>query len=409
MKRSFLLSLLVLAAASVRSENWNQFRGPRLDGVVSAPGLPVNWNENSIVWKADLKGAGQSSPAQWENLLFLTGASPDGKERYVMCLSSKDGTTVWEDTIPCAAPESIHNMNSYATPSCATDGKVVVAYFGPAGLHAWDLSGNKLWSLDLGMGGGTWGFAASPVIIDGLVIQNCDSEGPSRLVAVDAGTGKIAWETPRETKPKGGWSTPTLIEHEGKRELILNGEFGVKGYDPATGKELWFCEAPTGRGEPVPVYADGKLHVVCGKPGDTYAVKPGGSGNVTATHRVWMAPRKGGRDLPTPVVSGGVLFVSSMSGIASAYDPASGSVHFTERLGDGIEIAAAPLVANGLVYYQTVHGGDVIVVKPGKTLEILARNSLGDSAKDLTFRAVPVPLENRLLLRGSTTLYCVGQ
>lgn len=98
-----------------------------------------------------------------------------------------------------------------------------------------------------------------------------------------------------------------------------------------------------------------------------------------------------------------------MSGIASAYDPGSGSVHFTERLGEGIEIAAAPLLANGLAYFQTVHGGDVIVVKPGKTLEVVARNSLGDSASGLTFRAVPVPLGDRLLIRGSTTLYCVGK
>lgn len=409
MKHPLLFSLVLLAATLVRAENWNQFRGPRLDGVVSSPGLPVNWNEGSIVWKASLKGAGQSSPAQWEDQLFLTGASQDGRERYVMCLSAKDGSSLWNDTIPCATPEAIHNMNSYATPSCATDGRVVVACFGPAGLHAWDLSGKKLWSLDLGMGGGTWGFAASPVIVDGLVIQNCDSEGPSRLVGVDAATGKIAWETPRETKPKGGWSTPTLIEHGGKRELVLNGEFGVQGYDPATGKELWFCEAPTGRGEPVPVFADGKLFVVCGKPGDAYAVKPGGSGNVTTTHRLWTAPRKGGRDLPTPVIGGGVLLISSMSGIASAYDPGSGSVHFTERLGEGIEIAAAPLLANGLAYFQTVHGGDVIVVKPGKTLEVVARNSLGDSASGLTFRAVPVPLGDRLLIRGSTTLYCVGK
>jgi outer membrane protein assembly factor BamB len=404
-----LLPALVLLATTLHAENWNQFRGPRLDGALVAPGLPAQWDASKILWKATLKGSGQSSPAQWEDKLFLTGGSVDGKQRFMMCLSSKDGATLWEDTIACATPEAIHDMNSYATPSCATDGKIVVAYFGPGGLHGWDLDGKKLWSLDLGVGGGTWGFAASPVIVDGKVIQNCDSEGPSRLVAVDATTGKIAWETPRETKPKGGWSTPTLIEHEGRRELVLNGEFGVQAYDPVTGKELWFCEAPTGRGEPVPVYAHGKLYVVCGKPGDAYAVKPGGSGKVTATHRLWLAPRKGGRDIPTPVVVGDTLFISSMSGVASAYDAESGATLFTERLGEGIEIAAAPLVANGLAYFQTVNGGDVIVVKPGKTLEIVSRNSLGDAAKGETFRAVPVPMGDRVLLRGGSSLYCVGK
>ncbi len=138
-------------------------------------------------------------------------------------------------------------------------------------------------------------------------------------------------------------------------------------------------------------------------------MKPGGSGKVTATHRLWLAPRKGGRDLPTPVVVGDTLFISSMSGIASAYDAESGATLFTERLGEGLEFAAAPLVANGLAYFQSVHGGDVIVVKPGKTLEIVSRNSLGDAAKGETFRAVPVPLGDHLLLRGGSTLYCVGK
>jgi outer membrane protein assembly factor BamB len=405
-----LLALASLALASTASaENWNQFRGPALDGVVSAPDLPVNWNEGSIRWKSELKGTGQSSPAQWGERLFLTGASADGTERYVMCLSAADGSLLWEDTLPCPSPEAIHNMNSRATPSCATDGEIVVAFFGPAGLHAWDLAGKKRWGLELGSFPGTWGVGASPVIVDGLVIQNCDSEGVSRLVAVEISSGKIVWDTPRPEKPKGGWSTPTLIEFEGRRELVLNGEEAVRAYDPATGRELWSCAAPTGRGEPVPVFAEGRLHVVCGKPGETYCVKPGGAGDVTSTHQLWTAGRKGGRDLPTPAVVDGILLVSSMSGIATAYDAATGEPYFTERLGEGIEVAAAPLVANGLVYFQIVHGGDVVVVRLGKSLEIVARNSLGDSAKGQTFRSLPVPLGDRLLLRGASTLYCVGR
>lgn len=406
--RAALLAL-ALSPALLPAENWNQFRGPHLDGTVSNPGLPVNWDASSIVWKAELGGYGQSSPIEWDGKLFVTTATDGGKARHLICLAAADGKELWKDTVASAEPEEIHAMNSHATATCATDGKVVVAYFGPAGLHAWDLEGKKLWSLDVGVRGGTWGFGASPVIVGDKVIQNCDSEGPSRLIAVELATGKIAWETPRETKPKGGWSTPTLIEVEGRRELIVNGEFGVQAYDPATGKELWFCEGPTGRGEPVPVYSEGKLYVVCGKPGDAYSVKPGGSGLVTKTHRLWTAPRKGGRDLPTPALAGGVLFISSMSGIASAYDTETGAVHFTERLGEGIEVAAAPLVANGLAYFQTVKGGDVIVVRPGKSLEIVARNSLAAAAQEQTFRSVPTPLGERLLIRGSTTLYCLGK
>ncbi len=406
---TLLFSALLFNSALAAEENWYQFRGPTGRGHIDSTTLPTSWNESSIKWKTALKGIGQSSPVNWGDRLFLTGASADGKERYVMCLAAADGTMIWQDTIPCEAPEAIHAMNSYATPTCATDGKVVVAFFGPAGLHAYDLNGEKKWSLALGDFPGTWGIAASPVIIDGKVIQNCDSEGPSRLVAVDIATGKIVWETPREAKPKGGWSTPTLIDFEGKKELVLNGEFGVQGYDPATGKELWFCEAFTGRGEPVPEYANGKLYVVNGKPGDTYCVKPGGSGNVTATHRLWNAPRKGGRDLPSPAVVGEFLYISSMSGIVTSYDAATGAVHFSDRLGESMEIAAAPLVANDLVYFQTVKGGDVVVARPGKTLEVVSVNTLGAGAKEENFRSVPVPYGDRLLLRSGGTLYCVGK
>ncbi len=226
------------------------------------------------------------------------------------------------------------------------------------------------------MSGGTWGFGASPVIVDGRVIQNCDTEGPSRLVAVDGATGKIVWETPREAKPKGGWSTPTLIEHEGRRELVLNGEFGVQGYGPATGKELWFCEAPTGRGEPVP----------CLRPRKTLRrLRQARRRLLREARRQWQGHRhppaldhspKGWTRPPHSRGRRRYPFISSMSGIGSAYDAETGAVIFNERLGEGIEIAAAPLVANGLVYFQVVHGGEVIVVKPGKTLEIVAKNSL---------------------------------
>lgn len=405
----FSLSALLLTTTLSAEENWNQFRGPTGRGNIESPELPVKWSDSTIRWKAALKGKGQSSPVIQGDKLFLTGASDDGKERYVQCLSTADGALIWEKTILCANPEAIHAMNSHATPTCVVGEGTVVAFFGPAGLHAFDLDGKEKWTLPLGDFPGTWGVGASPILYDGKVIQNCDSEGPSRLIAADLKTGKIVWETQRETKPKGGWSTPILIEYEGRKELILNGEFGVNAYNPDNGEELWFCEAFTGRGEPVPEFANGKLYAVNGKPGNTYCIKPGGSGNVTATHRLWNAPRKGGRDLPSPAVVDGILVVSSMSGIMTAYDAETGEIFFSDRLGESMEIAAAPLVANGLLYFQTVAGGDVVVVKPGKSLDVIAVNSLGTGAAKETFRAVPVPLGDSLLLRSGSTLYCVGK
>ena len=410
MKISLFIGVIFCQIGFILAEdNWSQFRGPTGRGHSEAKGLPRIWDESNISWKASLRGIGQSSPVNWGNQLFLTSASEDGTERYIMAYTVSSGELLWERAISCEVPEEFHQMNSQATPTCATDGNSVVAFFGPGGLHAFTMDGERKWSLDLGEFPGTWGTAASPVIHDGKVIQNCDATGISRLVAVDLETGDLLWDSPREDKPKGGWSTPILIEHDGQKELILNGEFGVRGYSPDTGEELWFCQAFNGRGSPVPEFFDGKLYVVNGKPGDTYCVKPGGSGNVTETHMLWHASRKGGRDLPSPAVVNGTLFISSMSGIASSYDADSGETHYVERLGEGIEIAAAPLVVDGLIYLQTVRGGDVIVVRPGKKLAILAVNSLGEMASEEIFRATIAPITGKLFIRSGKTLYCVSK
>lgn len=402
-----LATLLALAGATalVAEENWTRFRGPDGLGQSSETALPQKWDASAIVWKATLKGEGQSSVVNWGDRLFVTSATDGGKTRWVHCLDRLTGKLLWERSVACAAPEATHRMNSWATSTCATDGERVVAFFGPAGIHAFDLDGKPLWSREVGAFPGDWGVGASPIIDGDLVYQNCDAEGPSTLVALDKKTGEPVWTAPRTDAPKGGWSTPILIDAGGRRELVLNGEFGVNAYDPATGKDLWFCKAPTGRGEPVPVFANGHLYVVCGKPGNTYAVKPGGSGDVSATHRVWEARRQGGRDLPSPAVVGEFVLVSSMSGILSTYDAKTGAIHFTERL--DAPVSAAPVVAGGLVYFQ-MENGEVIVVKPGKTLEVVARNGLG-TADDEIFRASLSPIRGQWFARSQKTVYCIGK
>ena len=406
----FLLKFaLLLGLASLNAEdNWAQFRGPTGRGHSASEDVPIKWNADSVVWKKSLKGQGQSSPVNWGDKLFLTSASENGKERYVFCLDRKDGKILWEKTISCAAPENPHKMNSYATPTCATDGERVVAFFGPGGLHCFDLEGEKLWSKELGAFPGPWGVAASPIILGDLVIQNCDREGASLLIALDIKTGKPVWTTEREAKPRGGWSTPIMIENSGNKELVLNGELGVRGYDPKTGKELWFCKAFNGRGSPIPDFANGLLHVVSGKPGDTYAVKPGGKGDVTKSHMSWHTKRKGGRDLPSPAVVDGYLIVVSMSGKASCYNARTGKIHWEEKLGVKGEFASAPLVVKGHVLFQNVYGGGTLVIKPGKKMEIVSMNSLGAEVSEI-FRATLAPIKGQIFARSLSTVYCIGK
>jgi outer membrane protein assembly factor BamB len=408
MKSSLVIALCLSATVGTHTlpaeQNWPRLAGPDGSSHSAETSLPVKWDASAVVWKATLKGEGQSAVVNWGDRLFLTSAGPGGAKRHVHCLDRKSGKLLWEREVECASPEQIHKMNTWATPSCATDGERVVAFFGPGGIHCFDLEGNPKWSRDLGGFPGDWGIGASPVIDGNLVIQNCDAEGPSSLVALDKVTGKTVWTAKRQDAPKGGWSTPVIIEAGGRRELLLNGEFGLNAYDPATGRDLWFSKGFTGRGTPLPAFANGQIYVVNGKPGNTYVVKPGGSGDVTESHRVWDAKRIGGRDLPSPVVVGDFLLISSMSGMLTTYDAKTGAILFTERLGSAI--SASPLAANGLVYFQ-MENGEVIVVKPGKTLEIVSKNPIGAESGEI-FRAGLAPIQGQLFARSQSTVYCIG-
>ena len=280
----------------------------------------------------EITGSGQSSVVQSGGKLFLTSADREGGLRFIHCLDKDTGEILWKREVKNSKEEAVHRMNTWATPTPVTHGNKVVAFFGPAGLHCFDLEGKKLWDVDLGDFPGSWGVAASPVIVDGLVLQNCDSMGPSRLVALDLNSGKIAWGDEK------GNQAPRGLEHayrdfgRRKRQIVLNGEFGARGYSLDDGKELWFCQSFNGRGSPVPFY-DGKLiFVVNGKPGDLYAIDPTGRGDLTETHMKWHAKRNGGRDLPSPASLNGLVLVTSMSGIITCYDAGNGKTLWVDRL-----------------------------------------------------------------------------
>ena len=402
---TLILSLAIGGALPLcAAPDWARLGGPEGYGLAGESSVPVKWSAASVAWKTTLKGVGQSSVVNCGDRLFVTSASSDGRKRWVHCLDRQTGKLRWEREVEDATPEVVHTMNTWATPTCVTDGERVVAFFGSGGLHCFDLEGKPQWTRDVGRFPGPWGVAASPIIEGNLVIQNCDAEGACSLVAFDKRTGAPAWKTERRSVDRGGWSTPIVIEVAGRRELILNGQFGVNAYAPATGKELWFCAGFAGRGEPVPAYANGLLYVVNGLAGNTYAVRPGGSGDVTATHRVWDAKRTGGRDQPSPAVVGDFVLITSMSGVLTTYDAKTGKIHFTDRLGSAI--ASSPMVAGGLVYFQ-LEKGEVVVVKPGKTLEIVARNSVDAGAGEV-FRAGVVPIHGQMCLRSRKGGCCVA-
>lgn len=404
------LTFLFIAVASKSAcgveAPWARFRGPDGLGHTGQSDIPTEWDAGDITWRSQLAGQGHSSVCVWGERLFLTAARVMGDqvERLVICLDRETGSEVWQQTASRGEMESLHKMNSFATPTCTCDGQRVVAFFGRGGLHCYDLDGKRLWSRDLGSFPGPWGTGASPIIVGDLVIQNCDAQGPSSLLAVNKMTGQTVWKADRGQRPRGGWNTPLLIDTGSRRELILNGEYGVRGYDPTTGRELWFCKSASGRGTPIPAHAKGTLYVVSGLPGEIYAVLAGGEGDVTNTRTVWRTARRGGRDIPSPILVDRYLLVSNMAGIGTCYDATDGSELWRERL-EG-NYSASPIAVNGLIYLQN-ESGETLVIKPGPTLQVVARNELGSGAGEI-FRSTMAPSAGQLFFRSNTHVYCVG-
>src|SRR5262249_16871001 len=186
--------------------------------------VPLTWSETkNFLWKKELPGHGNSTPIIWGDKVFLTAASKGGAERYVLCLSAKDGEVLWKKTAAKeAGGERTHDWNGYASASCATDGTYVWAFFGTPGLFCYDMKGNLQWEKKFGKftSNRGWGTAASPFLYGDTVIVNCDNDGgtgaaPAALVALDKKKGTVKWSTPRDQGRSFG--TPRLMAVAGGR------------------------------------------------------------------------------------------------------------------------------------------------------------------------------------------------
>ncbi len=331
-----LVSFTLLAAAPPTGGDtngpafWPQWRGPSGQGYCDDTGVPLTWSETeNLLWKTKLPGKGNSTPIVWGERIFLTSASPNGKERLVLCLSTRDGKVLWQrDATRDATPERTYSWNGYASASCVTDGKYVYAFFGTPGLFCYDFDGRLIWKHDFGVftSAAGWGTASSPFLFEDLVIQNCDNDGPGALpkgagsekaapmalVALDKKTGEARWRAPRNQGR--GFSTPRLMTMAGGRiDLVLNGPLGVWGYDPRTGKERWRCLRSDPReqsrfGEPMPVSNGEMLFVLSGRSGPCQGVRLPGEGDVTRSHVIWQDVRKGQRDVSSPILWEGRIY-----------------------------------------------------------------------------------------------------
>jgi outer membrane protein assembly factor BamB len=424
-----VLLLGSLLSVAEQPAAWPQWRGPSGQGYSDDTRVPLSWSESeNVLWKTPLPGTGNSTPIVWGQRVFLTAASPDGDERWVLCLSATDGKMLWQQTASRGInPGRTHDWNGYASASCATDGERVYAFFGTPGLFCYDLDGRLLWKHSFGIFTSEqgWGTAASPFVFEDLVIQNCDNDGPQALprgqepteaapmalVALDKKTGEVRWTAPRNQGR--GFSTPRLLTAAGGRaDLVLNGPLGVWAYDPHTGKERWRCTRsdPNDQnrfGEPMPVSDDETLFVLSGRPGTCQAVRLPGEGDLTGSHVLWHHERKGHRDVASPILWQGLVYAACNKGVLSCYDLASGRELYSERLSGNAKAIASPVAVRGKLLFL-LDDGMTAVVEPGPTFKVIRRNRLGEG-KPLDFNASPAIADGRLFLRSQSHLYCIGE
>jgi outer membrane protein assembly factor BamB len=423
------------------SGHWPQFRGSAAAGVADGAALPDRWDAETgegVVWKTRIPGLAHSSPVVWGDRVFVTTAvssRPDATFKpglygegtasedrtvhrwQVLSLDRRSGKVLWERTAYEGEPkEKRHIKATYANATPATDGRFVVAFFGSQGLYAYDLAGNLKWKRDLGrLDAGAydapdyeWGTASSPILHRDLVIVQCDQQKGSFLTALRLEDGETAWRTDRDELPS--WATPTV--YPGQRpELVTNAPKFIRGYDPATGKELWRLGRSSNITAPTPVYDQDLIVVMSGRRPNApiFVLKAGASGDITlpegATgggHVLWTRERAGSY-MPTPLVYRGLLYVLKNQGIFACYDLRTGEQKYEQRLPD-VEsgFSASPVAADGKLYLPS-EDGEVLVVKAGPQFELIGRNRVGQP-----IMATPAIAGGLLLVRGERDLVAIG-
>ena len=425
--------LLTTNAGAFTGPGWPQWRGPSGQGISEEKNLPEEWTTTkNIKWKTAIPGRGHSSPIVWGNRIFLTTAiegeivpghkavihydegkeflhpdsvGADHKHQFrVLCIDRKSGKIVWDQLAFEGTPyDNRHRKSSFAASTPATDGQTVYAFFGSEGLYAYDMKGKLRWKTDLGkLGTVGMGTGTSPVLYQNLVIVQCDEENgaASFIVALDKKTGREVWRTTR--KIQVSWCTPLLVTTGKRAELITSGSESVISYDPATGKELWRHKGVESNAIPSPVATGNMVIISAGYPAKiAMAISLGGNGDL-ADSVVWKYT-KGTAYVPSPILYGDYLYLTSDRGVLTCLDAKTGEIKYEGgRVPIPATFTASPIAFDGKILL-TSEDGDTFIVKAGPKHEIMGTNSVGEPVY-----ASPAVAEGNIFIRGERNLYCIG-
>ncbi len=417
--RCFTLVVLFFSVQGAPAEDWTGFRGPRGLGTSDDTRLPVRWSKTENVrWKTELPGLGSSTPITLDGRIYLTcysgyGVQPnEGSQqnllRHVVCLDRKGGEILWSRDFEPKLPESEYSgrnnsKHGYSSSTPTTDGERLYVFFGKSGVYGLDLSGNEIWRADVGERTRGWGSSNSPVLYRDLLIINASIESES-LVALNKKTGKEVW---RAEGIRGSWNTPLLVDLPGGgAELVVCIPEKILAFDPADGRELWSCKGIPDRGYVCPsvISNSGVVYAIGGRKNTASAVRAGGRGDVTETHRLWETGK--GSNVSSPVYrEGHIYWVHESRGIAYCLNAATGETVYEKRLTPRPRLIYSSVTfGDGKLYCLSQDLGTYVIAAQTE-FKLLAHNVLDD---DIRANASIVVSDNQLLLRNDRHLYCIG-
>lgn len=421
-----IIGMPLLAQNQTAERFWPEWRGPHATGVSKHANPPTEWSETrNVRWKVEIPGRGSASPVVWGNRLFVLTAVPAdaptaashaprggqsrGMHRFVVyAIDRATGKIVWEQTAREATPhEASHPENgTWASSSALTDGERVYAFFESQGLYAYDMSGKLLWQKDLGKKTmrNEFGEGTTPALFGNRLVVVWDHQGSSFIASFDKLTGKELWRVDR--KEIDTWSTPLIVEHAGRAQVVTHAMNRVKSYDLETGNVVWESEGTTMNAIPSPVAADGMVFLMSGFRGNNLkAIRLADArGDLSQSSAIAWSLNRDTPYVPSPLLYDGILyFLKSNSGILSAFDAKTGTPHFQVQRLEGLgEVFSSPVGASGRVYI-TGRDGTTLVLRHGPKYEVLAKNTLDDG-----FDASPALVDNEMFMRGYKYLYGIA-
>jgi outer membrane protein assembly factor BamB len=408
--------LLVAVISAMTASQWTEFRGPQGTGIARDARIPERWSETENVrWKVPVHGRAWSSPVVLGQQIWLTTATPDGKQLYAMAFDKDTGKTIYDlKLFDVATPQFAHSFNTYASPSPIIEAGRVYVSFGSPGTAAIDTkTGKVIWERRDLECNHFRGAGSSPILFRDLLIMHFDGSDVQYVVALDKRTGKTVWKTPRsvdfkDIEPNGkikadgdfrkAFATPIVVTAGPQPVLISPGSMAAYGYDPLTGKELWRLEERTSFSSSTrPVAGHGLVYYTTGfNTGQVLAIRPDGRGDVTETHVAWRSTR-GAPKKTSLLLHDDLLFMVNDNGVLTCLEAKTGAEVWTGRLNQ--TYSASPISAGGRVYFFG-EDGKATVIEAGRTFKVIAENTLDDG-----LMATPAIDGNALYVRTKSHLY----